>query len=191
MNIKALFYNTAIRILYYLVRPVSFILNRTVTYPNFLIYVILRLEGYKKENAEIIVQQAVLESGHFESNLAIHGNNVFGMKMPRTRPTFANGTMQASEGTFATFETLVHAVLDRIEWDKWFSNIREDFRPRTMDAEEMAIRLSEIGYAEDGNYLDKILTTNSGLDFELPKYVYAFYTILALSIALVVHQTKK
>lgn len=47
------------------------------------------LEYYEVEYAEIVFNQAMLESGHLKSNLARNHNNLFGMRVARSRPTMA------------------------------------------------------------------------------------------------------
>lgn len=41
---------------------------------------------------DVVLAQAILESAHFESKIAKHNNNLFGMRMPRSRETTAVGT---------------------------------------------------------------------------------------------------
>jgi uncharacterized FlgJ-related protein len=58
---------------------------------------------------EIVFAQAILESGHFQSQNCKSSNNLFGMMMPNVRETVAIGKNKRG---FAIYETWVHSVQD-------------------------------------------------------------------------------
>jgi len=60
------------------------------------------------EFPEIVLAQAILESGHFRSKLFIANNNIFGMRRARKRETTAKGSKKG----YAYFETWQDCVRD-------------------------------------------------------------------------------
>jgi hypothetical protein len=175
VNIKATFYSSFTRILYFFVYPFVKFLDRTVTYPSLLVYNILRCEGYSKELAIAIVRQSQLESGNYTSSLFKNANNLFGMKKPRIRKTLSNeGSYLLPEGEFATFDTLAESVLDRVLWDQYFK-INID-----LSVLDYLVEVQSKGYAEDPNYIKKVLSVSPLLDFRLSIFVTAFYAGFAL-----------
>jgi hypothetical protein len=56
----------------------------------------------------IVLAQAVLESGHFDSDIFLDNNNLFGMKKPSVRKTLATGENRGH----ATFRNWVDSVID-------------------------------------------------------------------------------
>lgn len=63
-------------------------------------------QGIKYPN--IVLAQAVLESGHFGSAIFLDNNNLFGMKKPSVRKTLATGENRGH----ATFRNWVDSVID-------------------------------------------------------------------------------
>jgi uncharacterized FlgJ-related protein len=58
---------------------------------------------------EMVFKQAMLESGWLKSRLAKKQNNLFGMKMPRKRETFAT---KKGKNNYAYYESWAHSVAD-------------------------------------------------------------------------------
>ena len=58
---------------------------------------------------EIVFAQAILETGHFQSQNCKEANNLFGMMMPNVRETVAVGKNKRG---FAVYETWVQSVQD-------------------------------------------------------------------------------
>lgn len=50
------------------------------------------IEDLNFKHPEIVLAQAKLETGHFESKIFLENNNLFGMKVAYSRPTTAIGT---------------------------------------------------------------------------------------------------
>jgi hypothetical protein len=63
-------------------------------------------QGIKYPN--IVLAQAVLESGHFKSDIFLDNHNIFGMKKPSVRKTKATGENRGH----ATFNNWVDSVID-------------------------------------------------------------------------------
>ena len=63
-------------------------------------------QGIKYPN--IVLAQAVLESGHFKSDIFLDNHNIFGMKKPSVRKTMATGENRGH----ATFNNWVDSVRD-------------------------------------------------------------------------------
>lgn len=70
------------------------------------------------ENKHIVYAQMRLESGNYESNLAKHNNNYFGMKQPRCRPTLS---IVETNG-YATYKSWTYSILDYWMWQKRYAN---------------------------------------------------------------------
>ena len=96
-------------------------------------------------NREIIIAQAILETGLFTSPIFYENNNLFGMKEPRVRETTAIGSSRGH----ATYDNWVDSVDDYILWYNYVT--------RNRVYEDYLQFLVYIGYAEDPYYLKKLL----------------------------------
>lgn len=104
--------------------------------------------GYDLVDAHLILAQADLESGGFTNRLAVEGNNVFSMRMPRQRQTTAVGTITAEGGAvFARYASLADGVRDYFIRQRYFDI------PNTADPVAYMVATLESGYATDPNYL--------------------------------------
>ncbi len=61
------------------------------------------------QHPELVYRQAMLETGNLTSKLVRKQNNLFGMKMPRQRFTFANGK---GKRNYAKYTSWAHSVAD-------------------------------------------------------------------------------
>ena len=96
---------------------------------------------------EIVFAQAVLESGHFSSELYHTANNLFGMKMPKRRPTLS--IMEEQRG-FAVYEDWTYSVKDYGLWQDYV------LRHKKSITEKHYFNLLDRTYAKNKNY-SKIL----------------------------------
>ena len=77
----------------------------------------LRERGVPADTARMIVAQAIHETGNFTSELFEKGNNAFGMKLPRRRPTLAIDRGLRVEGDpAASFNSVEDSVDDLLLW---------------------------------------------------------------------------
>ncbi len=111
------------------------------SYDRLREYLILR----NVPNREIIVAQAMLETGLFMSSIFYENNNLFGMKLPKVRETTAIGENRGH----AVYSDWVNSVDDYILWYKYVT--------RNKVYIDYLQFLSDIGYAEDPEYLIKLL----------------------------------
>lgn len=74
--------------------------------------VLKAMTALRIDSAEIALAQAKFESGHFKSNIAKNGNNLFGMKLAKRRATTAIGTY----GGHAKYLHWFDSVLDYKLW---------------------------------------------------------------------------
>ena len=118
----------------------GYIEQQEFDYDLFVEY--LKINGVK--NREIVVSQAILETGTFTSNIFNKNNNLFGMKHPRVRPT----TSQGSNMGHAVYEHWTCSVKDYKHW--------YDYMTRNREYDNYMAFLTNIGYAEDYNYLFKL-----------------------------------
>ena len=75
------------------------------------------------QHAEIVLKQAILESGHFSSKIFKENNNLFGMKVARQRPTTATG----EQYKHAKYDSWQMSVVDYALWQtKYCHNLTEN-----------------------------------------------------------------
>jgi uncharacterized FlgJ-related protein len=108
----------------------------------------LKLLKYLKELNikfyDIVYAQAVLETGHFKSDSFKNGNNLFGMKVAKQRPT----TAIAEYLGHAKYTSWKESVMDyALYQSKYLSKI---------DSKEEYFSYLEKNYAEDPGYIKKI-----------------------------------
>lgn len=95
------------------------------------------------EHPDIVYAQAILETGHFTSDIFIQNNNLFGMKFPKIRETKATGENM----NHATFESWIESVEDYKLWQDSFAS------GKTRD--EYFTYLGSV-YAQDKRYVTKL-----------------------------------
>jgi len=102
-------------------------------------------QRYRLVPPELIVGQAALETGNFTSAILRENRNLFGLKLPKVRPTLATGENRGH----ATFSTVEDSVRDYILRQRNFSI------PDTSNATEYMRATVASGYATDPDYLRK------------------------------------
>ena len=113
------------------------------TYDNFIKY----LEYRNVEYIDIMVKQAILETGYFTSLVFTSNNNLFGMRHPRVRPTLSLG----SNLNHAKYNHWTDSVEDYILWKEYHQHrIGECYYKF----------LKNVGYAEDTKYISKLKLIN-------------------------------
>lgn len=90
------------------------------------------LEEYGVKHRDIVAAQAVLETGHFTSEVCHSCHNLFGLRHP-------------SDGSYYTFDT----------WEESVKAYRDDVQYKYNGGDYYAF-LSRIGYAEDRRYVSKV-----------------------------------
>ena len=90
------------------------------------------LRQYDVKFPQIVVAQALLETGYFTSRACLENNNLFGLRRP------SNGGYYS----FSSWEESVKAYKDYVQY-KYKGGNYYDF-------------LNKIGYAEDENYVENI-----------------------------------
>lgn len=105
------------------------------------------LDYMKKLNMKfykIVYAQAVLETGHFKSDSFKNGNNLFGMKVAKQRPTTAIGEYLGH----AKYSSWKQSVMDyALYQSKYLSKIK---------SKEEYFSYLQKNYAEDPGYIKKI-----------------------------------
>lgn len=91
----------------------------------------------------IVLKQAKIESGNFNSFVFIQNNNMFGMRLAKTRPTVAIGERYG----YAIYENWQQSVVDYALLQAWSY--------RQLSRNEYLNKLGR-SYAEDPNYVEKI-----------------------------------
>ena len=91
---------------------------------------------------DIVMAQAIIESGNFKSNIFKENNNLFGMKMPEYRKTTAIGINRGH----AVYRNWRESVIDYALW--------QGKRARYSTTNQYLRRLRS--YAADPNYITKI-----------------------------------
>jgi hypothetical protein len=101
-------------------------------------------------NAEPIIQQAILETGWFKSNLFKKYNNLFGMKFANRRKTLATGT----EIGHASFNHWTDSVKDYFLWRDYME------KKKGLNITDYYIFLTSVSYATEPNYIRLLKTIN-------------------------------
>jgi hypothetical protein len=96
----------------------------------------------KIAHPDIVMAQAIIESGNFKSNIFKENNNLFGMKMPEYRKTTAIGINRGH----AVYRNWRESVIDYALW--------QGKRARYSTTNQYLRRLRS--YAADPNYITKI-----------------------------------
>lgn len=91
------------------------------------------LEYYKVKHPQIVYAQAVLETGHFKSDLRLNGNNLFGL-------------YNSKKHRYYTFD----------HWKDCIIAYKEMVQYKYKDGDDYLNFLKEIGYAEDPKYIYKL-----------------------------------
>jgi uncharacterized FlgJ-related protein len=98
------------------------------------------MKKLKIKYPETVLSQARLETGNFQSDIFKENHNLFGMKLPETRPTFAVGVNRG------------HAQ---------YRNWRESVIDYALLQSYIIARLPEINNKEYRNYIQKFYSTTS------------------------------
>jgi uncharacterized FlgJ-related protein len=99
--------------------------------------------------SDIVIAQAKLETGNFTSKSFIKYNNLFGMKLPKSRLTVATGETYGH----ARYDHWTYSVMDYALFQSSFAR-----KIRTRDGYLSYLRSN---YAEDGSYVDKIVNISN------------------------------
>lgn len=119
--------------------------------------------------ATVLYAQALHESGNFSSNIFQHTNNPWGMKYPTVRPADNDGYWISGNGTkWSKYTDVDQSIRDRILWDE-YNNIQ----PPVTDADIMVYlnMIQAKGYAEDPNYISKVMQFINSLGVQLDEVV--------------------
>ena len=91
------------------------------------------LEYYGVKHPQIVYAQAVLETGHFKSDLCLNDNNLFGL-------------YNSKEHRYYTFD----------HWKDCIIAYKEMIQYKYKEGDDYLNFLKEIGYAEDSEYICKL-----------------------------------
>lgn len=96
---------------------------------------------------DIVLAQAIIESGHFTSDVFNENNNLFGMKIPYVRKTLG---IRKNNSRYAYYQDWKQSVDDYKLWQDFVLG------DKNITKEEYLHLLKRI-YAEDRNYTKKII----------------------------------
>ena len=96
---------------------------------------------------DIVFAQAVLESGHFKSQLFLNNNNLFGMKTPKRRETTA---INKGKSGYALYKSWDSSVDDYRLWQEFTLKNKEDITEK-----EYFSLLGRV-YASDKSYVETL-----------------------------------
>jgi flagellum-specific peptidoglycan hydrolase FlgJ len=115
---------------------------------NDSIFAIIDTMGF--DYPKVIKAQVILETGNFSSRVYKQNNNLFGMRLPKSRMT----TATSSNYGYAVYPDLISSIEDRLIYDTlYFKNLNR---------KQYLNKLDRI-YAADPNYiqhLEKIIQKN-------------------------------
>jgi len=101
------------------------------------------------KSAEVVFRQTIQETGHFSSRRFREDNNLFGMKLPKIRPT----TAIPGRNGYAKFASWKDAVRDYVYWQK-----AQELRGHDMNDYYTFLVASH--YTEDPEYNSKLQRIN-------------------------------
>ena len=101
--------------------------------------------GYERVPVKLLYAQAYHETGGFESPIFKENKNIFGMKLPRKRKTYAKGENRGH----ATYNSVKDSIRDYFLRQSNFGIVD------VADADNYMIQTVNSNYAEDPNYYAK------------------------------------
>ena len=123
MNSKALLAQLAYVITYPALKVMNPKLSEKRLNGEFHIAVQGYLNGYTKENVDLLLKQARLEAGSWDNKATLNDNNPFGMGIVTKRPTTQLGARPAQDGTgrnyIGNYASVRAGVADRFLWDSY------------------------------------------------------------------------
>jgi uncharacterized FlgJ-related protein len=128
-----------------------------------LLFLYLEIIENDIKHPDIVLAQAILESGYLSSPIFIENNNLFGMRFPERRPTVA---LSENRG-YSVYDCWTDSVKDYKLFQEFLFRRKEKTRDEYFDY------LDRI-YAEDSNYvpfLKKVIEDNKTIiDYNLDLY---------------------
>lgn len=104
------------------------------------------------EYKDIVLLQSRLETGNYKSDIFLNGNNLFGMRFPRSRPTVATGSYK----DHAQYSHWSESVMDYGLWQKWYLSLGYRIGGGN-DNDFYLVFLNCIPYAADPRYIPKLV----------------------------------
>lgn len=105
------------------------------------------IEFMNLDYPDIVYAQAVLESGHFKSDLFINNGNMFGMKEAMVRNSVALGTKNG----YAYYKNWQHSIIDYALYQATYYHTST----RKLTRQEYLEKLART-YAKDPDYIKKL-----------------------------------
>lgn len=96
------------------------------------------------KNPDVVMAQAVLETGNFSSKIFHENHNLFGMRLPVVRETVAIGSRYGH----AVYKRWTDSVIDYAMW--------QDYNERSMENHDTYLSFINGVYAEDDLYIRKL-----------------------------------
>lgn len=100
------------------------------------------LEEYDVQHKDVALRQIALETGFLTSDICLNNHNLFGMRLPKIRPTTATGERKRH----ATYEHWTDSIRD---YALWQDNMYEG-------GDDYYAFLRNVGYAECTSYINKL-----------------------------------
>jgi hypothetical protein len=104
------------------------------------------------EYQDIVILQSQLETGYYTSDIFLNGNNCFGMRFPKRRPTVATGTYKEH----AQYSHWSDSVIDYALWQKYYLSRGYRIGEGNDDAFYLVF-LNCVHYAADPRYVSKLV----------------------------------
>ena len=124
MNSKALLAQLAYVLTYPALKVMNPKLSEKRLNGEFHVAVQGYLNGYTKENVDLLLKQARLEAGAWDNKATLNDNNPFGMGIVTKRPTTQLGARPAQDGTgrnyIGNYASVRSGVADRFLWDSYY-----------------------------------------------------------------------
>lgn len=114
--------------------------------------------GFEAETALYVTAQTILETGNFTSRIYKSNNNLFGMKMPKHRPT----TALFEQHKHAFYATAKESVADFLIWLTYNYIWQDDLK----DFERYKMKFEKIKYSTTADYNERVNTIYLSLKTE-------------------------
>lgn len=101
-----------------------------------------------KEVAQFVMAQSLLETGNYKSAVYKENNNLFGMKLAKTRLTTAEGENKG----FARYVNTATSLIDYTLWLTYNAFTQDTLK----DLDKFKLRLINSGYCPQKDYIKRI-----------------------------------
>jgi len=135
------------------------------------------------DHPEIVWAQAILETGHLKSKLYVEHNNLFGMRFPKKRFTFA---IERTKNGYSSYSSRDSSLTDYLVWQNLVIKKRNHMTSTSYYKYLDRVYCDTRGYSKQ---LKKLLRKNKG-DLDAIKRMYDAYNNYLETSKLIFYQQR-